>query len=69
MADLDLACVLPRTAATTPDDHLTIGGCDTTALAKEFGTPLYVFDEQELRGGIGEYRWAFTSRYENTLGV
>ncbi len=69
MADLDLACVLPRTAATTSDDHLTLGGCDTTELAKEFGTPLYVFDEEELRGGIGEYRWAFTSRYENTLVV
>ncbi len=69
MADLDLAPVLPRTAATTSDDHLTIGGCDTTELAKEFGTPLYVFDEEELRGGIGEYRWAFTSRYENTLVV
>ncbi len=69
MADLDLACVLPQTAATTPDDHLVLGGCDTTALAKEFGTPLYVYDEEELRGGIGEYRWAFTSRYENTLVV
>ncbi len=69
MADLDLASVLPRTAATTPDDHLTIGGCDTTALAEEFGTPLYVFDEEELRGCIGEYRWAFTSRYEKTLVV
>ena len=69
MADLDLASVLPRTAATTPDDHLVLGGCDTVELAREFGTPLYVFDEEELRGGIGEYRWAFTSRYENTLVV
>ena len=69
MADLGLASVLPRTASTTSDDHLTIGGCDTTELAKEFGTPLYVCDEEELRGGIGEYRWAFTSRYENTLVV
>ena len=25
--------------------HLTIGGCDTLELAKEFGTPLYVLDE------------------------
>lgn len=25
--------------------HLEIGGCDTTQLAKDFGTPLYVFDE------------------------
>jgi len=66
MADLELASVLPRTAGVA-NDHLTIGGCDTTDLAREFGTPLYVFDEEELRGAIGEYRWAFTSRYENTL--
>jgi diaminopimelate decarboxylase len=68
MADLDLASVLPRTADVA-NDHLTIGRCDTIDLAREFGTPLYVFDEEELRGAIGEYRWAFTSRYENTLVV
>lgn len=30
--------------------HLYIGGCDTVALAEEYGTPLYVVDEQYLRG-------------------
>jgi diaminopimelate decarboxylase len=29
--------------------HLTIGGCDTTHIAKEFGTPVYVMDEDEIR--------------------
>lgn len=29
--------------------HLTIGGCDTIELAKEFGTPLYVLDENTIR--------------------
>ncbi|MGI6611316.1 MAG: diaminopimelate decarboxylase [Limnochordia bacterium] len=29
--------------------HLEIGGCDTVDLARQFGTPLYVFDEQEIR--------------------
>lgn len=29
--------------------RLFIGGCDTVALAKEFGTPLYVLDEMYLR--------------------
>lgn len=29
--------------------HLTIGGCDVTELAKEFGTPLYVYDEALIR--------------------
>lgn len=29
--------------------HLTIGGCDTVELAKEYGTPLYVLDESGVR--------------------
>ena len=31
--------------------HLEIGGCDTVELARCFGTPLYVFDELEIRFG------------------
>ena len=44
--------ILPRTAGATPQGHLTIGGCDAVELAREFGTPLYVFDEVELRAGL-----------------
>lgn len=29
--------------------HLTIGGCDTVDLVKEYGTPLYVMDETQIR--------------------
>lgn len=35
--------------------HLEIGGCDTTDLAREFGTPLYVFDEATLRDRCRQY--------------
>jgi diaminopimelate decarboxylase len=65
MSTLDpaLAPVLPRTAGVTPDGHLTLAGCDAVDLAKEFGTPLYVFDEEELRATCHEYREAFASRY------
>jgi len=49
-------------------DHLFIGGCDTVALAKNFGTPLYLFDEATLRGKCSEYRKEFKSRYpESTI--
>ncbi len=41
--------LLPDTAATSPEGHLTIGGCDTVELAAEFGTPLFVYDEAHLR--------------------
>ncbi len=30
-------------------NHLTIGGCDTVELAKQFGTPVIVYDENEIR--------------------
>jgi diaminopimelate decarboxylase len=58
--------VLPRAAEVTPDGHLALGGCDAVDLAKEFGTPLYVFDEEELRSTCRAYREAFASRYENS---
>ena len=44
-------------------DHLTIGGCDATDLASEFGTPLLVFDDATLRGMCRGFVDAFTSRY------
>ncbi|WDL99372.1 diaminopimelate decarboxylase [Alicyclobacillus sp. ALC3] len=39
--------------------HLYIGGCDTTELATEYGTPLFVYDEQLLRDTIRGYHNAF----------
>ncbi len=58
--------VFPRTADVTPDGHLSIGGCDAVELAREFGTPLYVFDEAELRATMRAYRDAFAARYERS---
>ncbi len=36
--------------------HLELGGADCVALAKEFGTPLYLFDEAYIRKMMGIYR-------------
>jgi diaminopimelate decarboxylase len=41
--------LLPDTSTVGPDGQLLIGGCDTLALAAEFGTPLFVYDEAHLR--------------------
>jgi len=60
--DAALKPVLPITAGLSPAGHLTIGGCDTLDLAREFGTPLYVFDEADLRAKCQEYRHEFESR-------
>ncbi len=40
--------------------RLQIGGCDSVALAAEYGTPLYVFDEATLRGTMRAYLAAFS---------
>ncbi len=42
---------------------LEIGGCDTVELAREFGTPLYLLDEDYFRETCRRYRAAFESRY------
>ncbi|GIM48279.1 diaminopimelate decarboxylase [Collibacillus ludicampi] len=39
--------------------HLEIGGCDTVDLARQFGTPLYIYDEALIRHTIREFRDAF----------
>ncbi len=43
--------------------HLTIGGVDVPMLAKEFGTPLYIMDEDHIRATCREYRDAMCKYY------
>ncbi len=37
------------------EGHLEIGGCDTIRLAKEYGTPLYILDEEAVVQNSREY--------------
>ena len=60
------ASLFPVTAAVNDADRLTIGGCDTQTLANEFGTPLYVFDEDTLRGMCREFVDGFGALYPDT---
>ncbi|MGF3055749.1 diaminopimelate decarboxylase [Microbacterium sp. YY-01] len=55
------ARVWPHSAQRDTDGQLHIGGVGTTALAEEFGTPLYVLDENELRTRARTVREAFDS--------
>lgn len=48
---------------TIGDGHLHIGGHDCTALAAEFGTPLYVTDEQRIRTNARRLSRALTAHY------
>jgi diaminopimelate decarboxylase len=43
--------------------RLTIGGCDTVELAKEFGTPLYVMDESTIRKNCRLFKSSFEKYY------
>lgn len=51
--------LLPETASLTSEGSLLIGGCDTLELAQEFGTPLFVYDEQHIRQRCREAMAAF----------
>ncbi len=44
--------------------HLEIGGCDACELAKSFGTPLYVFDEQYIRNMMRVYKRTIEQKYD-----
>ena len=59
--------VLPITAGINAAGHLTIGGCDALDLAREYGTPLYVFDEADLRARCRELQTEFSSRLPDVL--
>ncbi len=65
----DNASLFPFTATVNDRDHLSLGGCDAVDLAAEFGTPLYVFDEETLRGMCREFVSEFQSRYPDTRVV
>lgn len=44
-------------------NHLETGGCDTVELAKEYGTPLYVMDEEKIRSNMRAYKNAIDTYY------
>src|SRR5713226_1090257 len=43
--------------------HLELGGVDAVELAREFGTPLHVLDEERLRANCAAYRDALAQAY------
>lgn len=45
--------------------RLEFAGCDTTQLAKKYGTPLYLFDEGKIRSNCRIYRQALDQYYGN----
>lgn len=56
----------PQTARVNQSNHLEIGGCDVTDLAREFGTPLYVYDHATLIDRAVRTKRAFASNWESS---
>ena len=54
--------VYPQHSA-VEDGRLTIGGCDAAELAREFGTPAYVYAEDDLRARAREFKAALAAAH------
>jgi diaminopimelate decarboxylase len=61
--------LFPINTAVNDRGHLVIGGCDTVALAAEFGTPLYLYDELTLRAKCREFKEEFGKRYPDVMVI
>jgi len=55
--------LVPLTAQVNAHQHLEIGGMDIKDLVTQFGTPLYILDEQSLRTACRQYRDSFQRYY------
>lgn len=63
--DAAFQSIFPRTTSVR-DGRLSIAGCDAQELTREFGSPLYVFDDREVRETCRAYVTAFTSRHADS---
>ncbi len=61
--------LLPLTAQTNSLGHLEIGGCDVVTLVQQFGSPLYILDEESLRTACRQYRDSFQNYYKGESQV
>ncbi len=69
MRGIDALSVFPASAKARDDGHLEIAGLDAVELARAQGTPLYVFDEAELRDAARRYRSALDAHYPGESSI
>jgi diaminopimelate decarboxylase len=62
MAAVGVSHVYPAGSRLNERGRLEIGGCDVLELAREFGTPAYVYAEDDIRARARAYVEAFRSR-------
>jgi diaminopimelate decarboxylase len=61
-ASLARSVVLPRGARVNDRRRLEVGGCDVVEIARELGTPAYVYAGDDIRPRAREYLEAFRAR-------
>ena len=61
-----LARIFPMYSGVTANGELSIGGCAVSDLVAEYGTPLYVYDEQGMREQMRRYRELLSERWPNS---
>jgi diaminopimelate decarboxylase len=60
-----LSHVYPLGTRVNERGHLEVGGCDVVELAERFGTPAYVYAEDDIRSRARAYLEAFSSRTDD----
>jgi diaminopimelate decarboxylase len=63
--DVEASSVFPLGSRVNDRGHLEIDGCDVVELAAEFGTPAYVYAENDVRRRARAYLEAFSARTED----
>jgi diaminopimelate decarboxylase len=65
MAAVAVSHVYPLGSRLNEQGRLEVGGCDVVELAREFGTPAYVYAEDDMRARARSYLEAFRARVEH----
>jgi diaminopimelate decarboxylase len=65
MAATALSHVYPLGTRVNERGHLEVGGCDVVELAERFGTPAYVYAEDDMRSRARTYVEAFSARTDD----
>jgi len=60
-----LSHIYPRGSRVNERGHLELGGCDAVELAREFGTPVYVVVEDDLRARARAFVDALAARHDD----
>src|SRR5919108_5781319 len=65
MAAITLSHAYPLGTRVNERGHLEIGGCDLLDLVERFGTPAYIYAEDDIRARVRSYVEAFRSRTDD----